>query len=111
MDNINSSTLNVLNRENKAAYEVNLRGAPRVTNTSTFTVCNLSVLAYANGFTLWHYKTATAPLADVLSNNFFADASDMMARGDMILVSYKDGGTVLCVAASDAGRVLVARMA
>jgi hypothetical protein len=61
-----------------------------------FAIRNLSVLAYAQGFTLWHYKTA-ALLAEVCSRGFFDGAADMMAAGDMVLVSAADGGRVLFV--------------
>ncbi len=70
----------------------------------SFAVRDLSVLAYANGFTMWHYKTGKNSLPAVTAHNFFADASDMMAVGDMVLVSGAGGATVLCVAAAgDAG--------
>lgn len=62
-----------------------------------FTIRDLSVLAYANGFTLWHYKSGTDSLDDVASNNYFDDAREMMAVGDMILVSSKSAGTVMIV--------------
>ena len=51
---------------------------------------NLSVLAYANGFTLWHYvtdddgRTLTGP-------GYFDDAADMLRTGDMILGNCQDG--------------------
>jgi hypothetical protein len=32
---------------------------------------NLSVLAYANAFHLWHYKDTAAPLAELKQDNFF----------------------------------------
>lgn len=67
-----------------------------------FAVRDLSVLAYANGFTLWHYKNGKNSLSEVEEPNFFADASDMMAVGDMVMVSGADGARVLCVAAADA---------
>ena len=60
-----------------------------------FIIRDLSVLAYANGFTLWHYKTGDDSLSDVACEDYFADASDMMASGDMILISGgTDGGNV-----------------
>jgi hypothetical protein len=76
----------------------------------TFAIRDLSVLAYANGFTLWHYKAGDQFIADVSGDNYFADASDMMATGDMILVSGLNGCRVLCVAQSDTGTVLSARL-
>jgi hypothetical protein len=78
------------------------------TVTMAFTIRDLSVLAYANGFTLWHYKTGSDSLADVAHAGYFADASDMMAAGDMVLISAAKGCRVLCIALADAGEVLSA---
>lgn len=58
---------------------------------------SMSVLAYAQGFTLWHYKAGTAGLADTVGTGFFDTASDMLAVGDMVLVSARDGGRMLIV--------------
>lgn len=71
-----------------------------------FAIRDLSVLAYANGFTLWHYKTGKNSLSDAARDNFFAGASDMMASGDMVLVSGADGGRVLCVARASADQIV-----
>lgn len=47
---------------------------------------NLSVLAYANGFTLWHYTTTDA--ADAVDTvDYFNSAADMLRVGDMILAN------------------------
>jgi hypothetical protein len=62
-----------------------------------FPLCNLSVLAYANGFTLWHYKDAAEGRPAATAPSFFAQAGDILAAGDMILVSSRAGGRVLCV--------------
>ena len=52
---------------------------------------NLSVLAYANGFTLWHYTTPdTAAEADTAG--YFNDASDLLRSGDMILANTDTDG-------------------
>ncbi len=53
---------------------------------------NLSVLAYANGFTLWHYTTADAA-ADVDTQGYFNGASDMLRAGDMLMANVNTGGT------------------
>jgi hypothetical protein len=47
-----------------------------------FSLRNLSVLAYANGFTLWHYKSGTDPLARTSTKGYFAAAADLLAAGD-----------------------------
>jgi hypothetical protein len=76
-----------------------------------FAIRNLSVLAYANGFTLWHYKAGRDALDEVAARDFFADAADMLAEGDMMMVSCIDGGRVLCVAPGIAGEVATALLA
>lgn len=43
---------------------------------------DLSVLAYANNFTLWHYTT-TDP---VISENYFARANDLLRVKDLIIL-------------------------
>jgi hypothetical protein len=73
-----------------------------------FAIRNLSVLAYANGFTLWHYKAGDDKLEAVSSENYFADASDMMAAGDLIMVSAPDGCRVVAVVLADSGKVRTA---
>ncbi|MDG4602115.1 MAG: hypothetical protein P9C48_02335 [Defluviicoccus sp.] len=46
----------------------------------------LSVLAYANGFTLWHYLTNDTAAA-VGTAGYFNTATDMLRSGDMILAN------------------------
>ena len=70
-----------------------------------FTIRDLSVLAYANGFALWHYKAAIDNLADAACDDYFADASDMMAVGDMILISAARGCRILCIVHAENGSV------
>jgi hypothetical protein len=69
-----------------------------------FAVRNLSVLAYAQGFTLWHYAAKTDHLADVALPGFFDQASDILTGGDMMLISAADGGRASMVQAN-AGQV------
>lgn len=78
--------------------------------SSHFAIRNLSVLAYANGFTLWHYKGVT--LNDIPKPDYFADAADMLAAGDMLMVSAKDGCRIFCVTQTGSGStpVLVSRL-
>lgn len=53
---------------------------------------DLSVLAYANGFTLWHYAT-TDTGADVDTAGYFNDGSDILRVGDMMLANVDTDGT------------------
>ena len=78
-----------------------------------FAIRNLSVLAYAQGFTLWHYRanlptlgaTLVPPASaeEVAEPGFFDPASDMLAQGDMLLVSAKDRGKLLFVTGTEGG--------
>jgi hypothetical protein len=47
---------------------------------------DLSVLAYANGFTLWHYITPDAA-AVVDTTGYFNAAVDMLRTGDIIIAN------------------------
>lgn len=53
---------------------------------------NLSALSYANGFTLWHYRTSDAAggLDDL---GYFNGAAKMLRVGDFILVNAGIGST------------------
>ena len=62
-----------------------------------FAIRNLSVLAYANGFTLWHYKAGTDDQKTVGGAGYFRDAGDMLTAGDMVMVSALEGGRMVCV--------------
>ena len=53
---------------------------------------DLSVLAYANGFTLWHYTTADLDTL-VDDGGYFDDAADMLRVGDMIMANLDTDGT------------------
>lgn len=74
---------------------------------------DLSVLAYANGFTLWHYTTHDAA-TDVDTAGYFNGAADLLRVGDMLLANCAVGGSpatgVLVVAASANGAVDVANL-
>jgi hypothetical protein len=63
-----------------------------------FTLRNLSVLAYANGFTLWHYKSGTDAFAQASNEGYFADAADLLRPGDMVMLSGTEGGKIATIA-------------
>lgn len=50
---------------------------------------DLSVLAYANNFTLWHYKTEDN---SVVTLNYFDNAADMMNVNDLIIANVDTDG-------------------
>jgi hypothetical protein len=74
---------------------------------------NLSVLAYANGFTLWHY-TSPDDGAVVDTTGYFNGAADMLRVGDMIFAnvatSATPGAGIFLVNANAAGVVDVANL-
>jgi hypothetical protein len=51
---------------------------------------NLSVLAYANNFTLWHYKTDDGSVA---TSNYFDSAADMVNPNDLLIATIDTAGT------------------
>jgi hypothetical protein len=53
---------------------------------------DLSVLAYANGFALWHYVTPDKA-AEVFKPGYFNNASGMTNVGDAILANMDVGGS------------------
>lgn len=50
-----------------------------------FKNANLSVIAYANSFTLWHYKTQDG-IQDI-DEKYFTPAADLMATGDIFILN------------------------
>jgi hypothetical protein len=63
----------------------------------SFCIQNLSVLAYANGFTLWHYKAGSDDPSQAGNPGFFSRAGDMLNVGDMVMVSGSAGGKLMCL--------------
>ena len=72
---------------------------------------NLSALTYANGFTLWHYKTPDVA-TDVDTSGYFNEAAAMLRVGDFIFANANVGATmqsgVFIVASNSGGVVNVA---
>ncbi len=69
---------------------------------------NLSALSYANGFTLWHYKTPdTSAVVD--STGYFNGAAAMLRVGDFIFANANVSATMqsgVFIVASNAGGVV-----
>lgn len=72
---------------------------------------NFSVMAYANGFTLWNYQTPDT-LETVTASGYFNEASAFARKGDMILTVANNSAAVapaiLVVSDIAAGSVTVA---
>jgi hypothetical protein len=69
---------------------------------------NLSALTYANGFTLWHYKTPDTA-ATVDTAGYFNPAANMLRVGDFIFANASITGTIVSgvfIVNSNAGGVV-----
>lgn len=67
---------------------------------------DLSVLTYANGFTLWHYTTADTS-ETVEDTGYFNVVYDMFRPGDMIIAnarSAENAHQVLLLVVAEVGR-------
>lgn len=75
----------------------------------SFQSSDLSVLAYANTFTLWHYTTADT---SVEGANYFDKAANMLRVNDLIITAIDTGDTpeikFYIVTANDGAAVTVA---
>jgi len=61
---------------------------------------NLSVIAYANGFTLWHYK-ANETLSALTTSGYFSAVKTLMSTGDIILINGSNGSTIKVITVSE----------
>lgn len=52
---------------------------------------NFNVIAYANGFTLWHYSSNEETLEEIEQDNYFGIAYTLMDNGDIIIITGKSG--------------------
>lgn len=55
---------------------------------------NLSVIAYANGFTLWHYSSSLETLSSVTANGYFNSVKTLMNIGDIIIINASDNTAI-----------------
>jgi hypothetical protein len=60
---------------------------------------NLSVIAYASGFTLWHYSEGE-PLAIIGAAGYFNAVKSLMNAGDIIIVNGSDATGLRAVTAT-----------
>ena len=69
---------------------------------------NLSVIAYANGFTLGHYS-ANETLTAITTAGYFDGVKTLMNTGDIVIINASDNTSIKKVAVS--GNVSVADLA
>ena len=60
---------------------------------------NLSVIAYANGFTLWHYAENVA-LATITASGYFDSVKSLMNNGDIVIINASDKTSIKSIAVS-----------
>ena len=58
---------------------------------------DLSVLVFANGFTLWQYYGKEDTLETISQPDYFVKVKSLMAIGDIIIISAKDGAAIRAV--------------
>ena len=68
---------------------------------------NLSVIAYANGFTLWHYS-ASETLATITANGYFNNVKTLMNIGDIIIINASDNTAIKKINITDLNVTTVA---
>lgn len=61
---------------------------------------NLSVIAYANGFTLWHYA-ANETMTAITTSGYFNIVKTLMNTGDVVIINASDKTSIKKIAVSD----------
>ena len=59
----------------------------------TYDARQMSALTYANGFTLWHYRTDDG-FEEVVGEGYFDDAHNLVRDGDIVICAVDAGGDV-----------------
>lgn len=73
---------------------------------------DLGVLAYANGVTLWHYRSADDAIAAITAAGYFDPAAEMLRVADVVMVEDQSRAVGMRrVADIDAGTVTLAALA
>lgn len=81
-----------------------------MSNTPAFISKNMAAIAYANGFTLWQYKTSAA-MAEVTAAGYFSPAQTTLADKDLIILQASDQTAHLLVRKAEDGTVTVEPLA
>jgi hypothetical protein len=72
----------------------------------------LGVLAYCNGFTLWHYRGVNNAAAEIKTAGFFNPAADLMRKGDLVVFqSQNETSGIRRISAHSGAQVNTAAMA
>ncbi len=68
---------------------------------------NLSVIAYANGFTLWHYASEDK-MTPISNAGYFDSVKTLMNVGDVIIINASDNTAIKKVSANATSVTLAA---
>lgn len=71
---------------------------------------NINVIAYANGFILWHYSSNEETLAEIVADGFFNPVSTLCAVGDTIIINGTDTTGIRRIISIDDGQVKLAKL-
>jgi hypothetical protein len=62
----------------------------------------LSVVAYADGFTLWHYRGTPDTQAAIGAIGYFAPVAHMVRAGDLVIAGATDGTALMALSGTGA---------
>lgn len=75
----------------------------------SFESSNLSLVSYANGFTLWHYK-ANDETIEELEQNYFSSSWTLFTVGDIFIINCKGGAYLRQIAEVSENKVKLIQM-
>lgn len=70
----------------------------------------MSIIAYANGFTLWHYPSTEHTLAEIVADGFFNPVKLLCNVGDIIVINATDTTGMRRIVSIDDGQVKLAKL-
>lgn len=71
---------------------------------------NMSVIAYANGFTLWHYSSSDNTLAEIETDGYFNPVHLPCNVGDIIVINATDTTGMRRIVSIDDGQVKLTKL-
>lgn len=70
---------------------------------------NLSVLVYANQFTMWLYRSAEDNAETICTDGYFNVINELVHDGDMFIINPSDGGMVIRVVLKDGKEITLTK--
>lgn len=72
-----------------------------------FRNCNLGILAYAGGFSVWIYSTNDDTIEQVAGDGYFDDANTLFYPGDLIICRCADETMVRTISFENQTKVIL----